>query len=107
MGEVEDDAFWGDAVVGDGELGDDGVLVLDFDGDFGVGEVGGGFGENTRDFLSFEAVIEVVTEPDLELAGGEVAEGSAAVEEGFLDASDFGDVEGLGDGIARWEDELE
>ena len=94
VGELEDDGVGGDLVAGEGVLGNHAVLVFDLHRDGFVGEVSLRLVEDGGHFAGFDAVVVVLADPNLELAGERLAERSAAVEEGLLHAADFGDVEG-------------
>lgn len=107
VGEDEEHGVGEDLVAGEGVLGDDLVFVFDFHGDGGIREDGSGLGEDGGHFPGFDAVLVVLADPDLELAGVGFPEGAAAVEEGFVEVADFGDVERLGDGGTAGQAEAE
>jgi hypothetical protein len=99
-GEAENDGFIAHLGGGHGVLRDHLVLILDFHGNGFVGEESRGFRENGGEFSGGEAVIVVVTDPNLQLAGVGLAEGASAIEERLPDPADLGDVEGHGNRIS-------
>jgi hypothetical protein len=107
VSEIEDHRVPGDLVVADGVLGNHTVFIFDFDGDPVIGEQGMRLFKNGGHFAGLDAVVIVAPHPDLELAEGDVAEGSAAIEEGLPDAADFRDVERLGNGGSVGQADLE
>ena len=100
VGEFKDDGFVGDFVVADGVLGNDLIFIFDFHRHAIVGKHGFAFFQNARHFSGFDAMIIILTNPDLELAGLRFTSCSTTIEKGFMHVTDFGDVEGERNGIA-------
>ena len=90
----------------DGELGDGAVFVFEFDGERIGAENRGGEADDVSEFIGGNAVVLIVGDPSLELAGDGGSGGATAVDEILLDVSDFGDVEVCGDGVAVGEAEV-
>ncbi len=83
QGELEDDLSISEVMGVDGESGEDGGLVLELDGNLIAFEESAGGIENASEFPRFDAVIIVVSEPDLEDAGLLGVLSSTAIDEGF------------------------
>jgi hypothetical protein len=80
----------------DGVLRDDLVLVLDLHRHGIVRQDRSGLLEDLRRLLRFDAVVEVLAHPHLQLAGHRLARHPAAIDEVLLHTSDLGHVKGHG-----------
>jgi hypothetical protein len=87
--------FIGDSSIRDWVLRDDFIFVFDFQGQGIAGNNRLRDLENIGHLAGFKAMINVRANPRLELAGLHRVHFAAAVDKGFGDEADFGDVKGL------------
>jgi hypothetical protein len=77
------------------ELGEEAVLMLDLGLKIVHPEDGSSTIKDLGQLSRLETVVDIVRHPRLEIEPGGCADGSATIEEGFVDTTDLGDV-GMG-----------
>lgn len=90
--EVEDECVGPNFVAVDGQLGEDGCFVFQFNRQILVGDEISSAIKDGDQLLGVETMVGVVGDPSLEDAGLRAMFLSAAIEEGLGGVSDFGDV---------------
>jgi hypothetical protein len=74
------------------ELGEEAVLMLDLGLEIVLPEYGGGTIDDLGQLSRLKTVVDIVRYPRLEIEPGVFADGSATIEECFVDTTDLGDV---------------
>ncbi len=97
VGKHEEHGVRKDFVLSNGVLRNNTIFVFDFNRHGGIGEKRVRLGEDRCHFSGFDAVLIILTDPDLKLAGVDFTACAAAVEEDFMQGADFGDVKRLRD----------
>ena len=100
VGEFKDHGFIRHGVALNGVLGNHAVLVFDFHGEGIVSQKRLRFIEDGSHFPGLDSMVVILADPDLELAGDDLAQLAAAIDEVFLQAADLGDMEGNWHGVA-------
>jgi len=77
----------------DGQLSEDGGLVLELDGDVQVFEKVGGEGDDLGELSRLNAMVVILCDPDLKEAGFKAVFFSSAIEKGAGEVPDFRDME--------------